>query len=299
MIAVDWGTSSLRAYRVDADGAILEQRRGSDGALASAGRFGQVLAALLEGWDDPLVVLGGMVGGRGGWVEVPYVDCPAGLDALAAGMLRLDDDLIDAPALRGRALWCAAGMCDRQQAAADVMRGEETQVAALFDLLGPGEHRICLPGTHSKWVQVRDGRIVRIATAMTGEVYGLLRRHSILARSMPEAEPALDPAAFDAGAADPGPAGLLHELFGVRTAALFGRFDGDALPSYLSGLLVGHELRAALPADAAGTVHLLGADTLLERYARALEAMGMQVRRHREDLAATGLHRLAQARGLA
>lgn len=301
MIAVDWGGSSLRVYRLDAHGRIVDQRRGHEGALACAGRFGEVLSALVDGWDDDLLVMCGMVGARGGWVEVPYVDGPAGVDTLAAGMCRIDghgDAAPDLGALAGRQLWCVPGMADRRDAAVDVMRGEETQIAGLLDALGPGGHRICLPGTHSKWVQVADGAIVRISTAMTGEVYGLLRRHSILGRTMPTDEPALDVAAFDAGLADPGTGGLLHDLFGVRTAALFGRFDAAALPSYLSGLLVGHELRAALAGAGHGTVHLLGGDALLERYARALGAMGMDVRRHAEALAAQGLYRLARARGL-
>ena len=299
MIAVDWGGSSLRAYRLDAEGGIAALRRSGDGALGCGGRFGEILAGLLEGWDDPLVVLCGMVGARGGWVEVPYVDCPAGLDTLAAGMQRLSPPSLPG-GLAWRELWCVPGMADRTQPAADVMRGEETQIAGLLDALGDGEHRICLPGTHSKWVRVRDGAVVRISTAMTGELYGLLRRHSILGQTMPADEPHFDVAAFDAGLRDEGAAGgLLHDLFGVRTAALFGRFPAPALPSYLSGLLVGHELRAALAAWPGGPVHLLGSDALLERYAHALGAAGVAVRRHREQLAAAGLHRLARVRGLA
>ena len=299
MIAVDWGTSSLRAYRLDDRGDVIDKRRGNDGALASTGRFGEVLAALLQGWDDTTVVMCGMVGARGGWIEVPYVTCPAGAEALAAGMLELDPATIGTDALAARSLWCAAGMVDHQRQAADVMRGEETQVLALLDQLGPGAHRVCLPGTHSKWVDVGDGRINGVTTAMTGEVYGLLRRHSILARGLPEDEAPLDEGAFDSGVAEAGDGGLLHDVFGVRTAALFGRFEPVALPSYLSGLLIGHELRAALHGIPAGEVHLLGSDALLQRYARALQALGHAVVRHREDLAASGCHRLACLRGLA
>jgi len=294
MIAIDWGTSSLRAYRIGGDGTILEQRRGNDGALASQGRFGQVLAALLQGWDESLVLMCGMVGARGGWLEVPYVDCPADARALAAGMVRLPDE-----ALPGRELWCAPGVCDRGQARADVMRGEETQVAALLEALGPGLHLVCLPGTHSKWVTVQDGRISHVATAMTGEVYGLLRQHSILGRSMEEGGPELDTAAFDAGLDDAGRGqGLLHDLFGVRTAALFGRFPAAALPSYLSGLLIGHELGPALAAAPRAEVHLVGSDALLERYTHALARLQRPSHRHREDLAARGLCALARVRGL-
>ncbi|WP_024868158.1 2-dehydro-3-deoxygalactonokinase [Pseudoxanthomonas suwonensis] len=299
MIAVDWGGSSLRAYRLADDGRVLERRRSDEGALSCQGRFGRVLAGLVDGWDDPLVVMAGMVGARGGWIEVPYVRCPADVGALAAGMRHLDGSA-EAPGLAGRALWCVPGMADRTTAAGDVMRGEETQVVGLEPVLGPGTHTVCLPGTHSKWVQVRDGAIVRLSTAMTGELYALLRAHSILGRSMPTGEPPLDQAAFDAGlacSADPA-GGLLHDLFGVRTAFLFNRFPAPALPSYLSGLLVGHELQAAL-AGLPAPVHLVGNAALVDRYAHALQARGVEVLRHPEDLAAAGIHRLARARGLA
>lgn len=299
MIAVDWGSSSLRAYLLDADGAVIDRRRSGEGALSCAGRFGKVLAALIAGWDDPLVVMAGMVGARGGWVEVPYVRCPADAKALADGMLRVDGSR-DAPGLARRSLWCVPGVADRASAAGDVMRGEETQVAGLLDALGPGSHTLCLPGTHSKWVRVREGAIVHVATSMTGELYGLLRTHSVLARGMPEGEQALDVEAFDAGlecSADPA-SGLMHDLFGVRTASLFGRFAAASLPSYLSGVLIGHELQSAL-AGLPAPVHLVGSEALVERYAHALQARGIAARRHHEDLAATGMHRLARARGLA
>src|SRR5690606_24538537 len=238
LIAIDWGGSNLRAYRLDEAGRVLERRRGDIGALACSGRHGETLAGVIAGWKDPLVVLSGMIGARGGWVEAPYVPCPASTDVLAAGMVDMAGQAGAVPALAGRSLWCVPGMADHRGQSADVMRGEETQVTGLLEQLGPGSHTVCLPGTHSKWVQVEGGAITRITTALTGELYGLLRRHSILARSMPETEPAiLDARAFDAGlAAARAGGGLLHDLFGVRTAALFDRFPAEALPSYLSGL---------------------------------------------------------------
>ncbi len=298
MIAVDWGGSRLRAYRLDPTGQVLE-RRGSDrGALACEGRHAQALAAVVDGWDDPLLVLCGMVGARGGWVEVPYLPCPADIGSLAAGMVDLGGVARQEPALASRQLWCVPGLADHTADAADVMRGEESQIAGLLDPLGPGAHTICLPGTHSKWVRVEDGRVTTISTALTGEMYGLLRGHSILARCMPQAEPPLDEAAFDAGLdqARRG-TGLLQDLFGVRTATLFERFTAQALPSYLSGLLLGHELAPALARlDHGAMVHLVGSDSLLERYARALVAHGFAVQRHREELAAAGMYRLARTR---
>lgn len=296
MIAVDWGTSSLRLYRLDAAGMVLERRRSDDGVLASGGRFGEVLASSVEGWDDRDILLCGMVGGRGGWQEVPYLDCPAGLAELAGGMQR-----IRPPGFEGRELWLMPGLRDlMSDNVPDVMRGEETQLAALLGSLAVGSHLVCLPGTHSKWVGVRDGRIERISTAMTGELYAVLRQHSILGRLMPVDDTRFDAFAFEAGLRRSEQAGgMLHHLFGVRTVGLFQQIAEVALPSYLSGLLIGHELRASgafsqrpRPAQ----VHLVGNDRLLASYAHALTSLGIGVQRHPEDLAAHGLHVLRTKR---
>jgi 2-dehydro-3-deoxygalactonokinase len=297
MIAVDWGTSSLRAYRIDAAGVVRERRSTAAGLLTCDGRFADVLARQLEGWHDPLVLMAGMVGSRGGWREVPYVACPAGLEALAAGLCELD-----AAALPGRRLFIAPGVSQREAGAPpDVMRGEETQLLGLVEhLTGSGPHTVCLPGTHSKWVQLQDGRITGLRTAMTGELYALLRRHSLLAALMPKGteEDADDPESFAQGvAASAADGGLAHQLFGVRTLGLFGELGPTRAPAYLSGLLIGHELRA-LHAHAGAVVHLVGGAALVPRYARALQALGAVARAHAEDLSAAGLFRLAAARGL-
>jgi len=299
MIAVDWGTSSLRAYRLDAQGAVLEQRRADQGILACEGNFAAVLAAQVEGWNDPDIVLSGMIGSRNGWIEMPYLDCPAGIAELAAGLQRMET-----AEFAGRALWFVPGMASgSDQETTDVMRGEETQLCGLLDTMGQGTHMICLPGTHSKWATVRDGRIVSFATAMTGEVYAVLRQHSILGRLMNDDASRFDAYAFDAGlrrSAQSG--GLLHHLFGVRTAGLFQRFTETALPSYLSGLLIGHEVHATellTRAPRPAQVHLIGSDRLLSAYAHALLALGIGVQRHTEQLAALGMYRIARARGLA
>ncbi|UYB50641.1 2-dehydro-3-deoxygalactonokinase [Xanthomonas sp. AM6] len=292
MIAVDWGTSSLRGYRLAADGRVLEQRRSDQGIGACQGRFAATLAALVEGWPGD-VVLCGMIGSRNGWRELPYVPCPADADALAAAMQPLQD-----PALPGRTLWFVPGVACDAEAVPDVMRGEETQLIGLLDVLAqdPGRHSVCLPGTHSKWVALEHGRIATLATTMTGELYALLRRHSLLARLMDADDAQFDAAGFDAGLQrSAAPGGLLHHLFGVRSLGLFERLSAAAAPSYLSGLLIGHELRAHLPL--APHVHLIGGSGLLDRYAHALRALGSQARTHPEDLAARGLYRLAQRHG--
>jgi 2-dehydro-3-deoxygalactonokinase len=189
---------------------------------------------------------------------------------------------------RGR---IAPGLCSRDAAGVpDVMRGEETQILGVLDSLPSSGAWICLPGTHSKWVQVREGRIQRFTTHMTGEVYAVLREHSILGRMM--TGNATDHESFDAGvrrAQQDG--GLLHHLFGVRARGLFGEVQDDAAPAYLSGILIGHELAKAQSGD--GPVYLLGASQLAELYQRALHQMGRACIALDPDAVVRGLFTLA------
>ncbi len=296
MIAVDWGTSSFRAYRLNAAGAVVEQRSAAIGLLACEGMFEAVLAQQLSAWDDELVVMGGMIGSRNGWHEVPYVQCPAGLDAIAAGMRE-----VPASNLPGRRIFIAPGLTARAESGLhEVMRGEETQLLGLLDVLpGEGLHTVCLPGTHSKWATVSGGCIGAFQTAMTGELYAVLRRHSLLGALMADeaGNEADDETAFASGVATSGRAGgLPHHLFSVRTRGLFAELSAAELPSYLSGLLIGHELRGLL--SAAQRVHLIGGNALLRRYQHALALLDVESTAHGEALAAHGLHRLARARQL-
>ena len=293
MIAIDWGTSSFRAYRLDAAGAVIEQRSAGAGLLACDGAFESVLARNLEGWDDATIVMAGMIGSRSGWHEVPYVACPAHIDDLAAGLHE-----VNAATLPGRSVWIAPGVSHRGvDRPPEVMRGEEAQILGLDDRLRDGAtYTVCLPGTHSKWVQVEGERIVSIRTAMTGELYALLRAHGMLAAVMSGDDD--DPEAFAQGvAASARDGGLTNHLFSVRTQVLFADLSSARAPSYLSGLLIGHELRGLLPAGRA-QVHLIGGRALVERYERALALMGAASQAHGEALSARGLFRLALARGL-
>ena len=296
MIAIDWGTSSFRAYRLDAIGGVREQRSTAAGLLACGGKFEAVLVREIAGWDDPVIVMAGMIGSRNGWHEVPYVACPAGMAEVVAGLRE-----IDVAQLPGRRVLIAPGVVHHGAGKPpEVMRGEETQLLGLIDRLGDGGHTLCLPGTHSKWVQLEGGRIVTLRTAMTGELYALLRKQSLLAALMPASvdDDGDDADAFARGViASAGDGGLANHLFGVRTQGLFGTLGPGAAPSYLSGLLIGHELRALLPASPAD-VHLIGGLALQQRYARALALLGVTPRVHGEELAARGLYRLALARGL-
>ncbi len=232
------------------------------------GDFAAILRQHAGDWiaTGEAVVMSGMVGSRQGWQEIPYVPCPAGLGEIASGMRTVS--------WQGGRAWIAPGVTCRDQAGIpDVMRGEETQLLGVIDRLGAGTHTICLPGTHSKWVEITDGRIAGFSTHMTGEAFAVFKAHSILGRMMKDGVE--DAGAFDAGvrrSRDAG--GMLHHLFGVRSRGLFGELAETAAASYLSGLLIGHEIRAA--GKGKGPVHLLCTPQLAQIYGRALDAMGME-----------------------
>ena len=286
MIAIDWGTSSFRAYRLDAQGRIHDRRAASRGILAvEDGRFEEELLRQVGDWiadGEGRVLMSGMIGSRQGWQEAPYVPCPAGVAEIVAGLARVPCEGADLRVVPGLSCTDAGGT-------PEVMRGEETQIVGVLESI-TGPALACLPGSHSKWAQVADGRIARFETYFSGEAFAALRGHTILGRLMREA-PA-DPAAFDRGMARAAaPGHLLHHLFGVRTLGLFGQLAEESAASYLSGLLIGHEVRAALPAG--GTmVHLIGAGALCDLYARAITAAGSRATVHDEDAAARGLARL-------
>jgi 2-dehydro-3-deoxygalactonokinase len=293
MIAIDWGTTSLRAFRLDAHGTVIDQRRSALGILACQGRFEAVLVEQIAGWDDAIVVLAGMIGSRQGWVEVPYAACPIESNALAAAMVR-----VQCRTLPAREVWIVPGLCQQwAQLPPEVMRGEEVQLCGLIEELQHGPHLVCLPGTHSKWVIIDGQHIQRLFTAMTGEVFQLLSEHSLLGRMLNRHAPH-EPVAFREGVAcarEPG--GLLHHLFSVRTRGLFGTLSAEQSSSYLSGILIGHEVLNA-PVAPLRKVQLIGAPILLQAYSQALQEFGIEAQTHAESLAARGIHLLARQRGL-
>jgi 2-dehydro-3-deoxygalactonokinase len=289
MIGVDWGTSSFRAFRLADDGAVtarIDLPRGI--RHVPQGGFETALRDAVGPWlaeGETRVLLSGMVGSRQGWAEAPYLSCPADPAALAAA-------LISVPCHGATAL-LVPGLSDTDESdTPEVMRGEETQIMGVLPDLG-AEALVCLPGSHSKWVRVRAGHIVSFRTMLSGEAFAAIRAGTILGRMMPDAPH--DQAAFARGlarAAEPGH--LLHHLFGVRTLGLTGRLAETESASYLSGLLIGHEVRAAL-ADGAANVHLVGSRTLTGLYAAAIEAAGAAATILAEDAAASGLARIGRS----
>ncbi len=299
LLAVDWGTTALRAALLAADGTVLAERASARGLLSvPTGGWGAAFEAEFGDWlaahPHLRCLMAGMVGSRQGWAEAPYCACPAGPSDLAAKLLWLQP---------GR-LAIAPGLSTEAGGPPDVMRGEETQVFGALALLGLSDATLVLPGTHSKWVTVQGGRITGFATHMTGECFALFRQHSILARTLPAAEPvgavaaadAWVPEAFDQGVLQAQtPGGLLHHLFAVRTLALFDRLDVASGASLLSGLVIGEELRAqTLPAPVqAGGVVVIGSAALATRYQRALGLLGVPVQTVGAEATWRGLAALA------
>ncbi|MFM7347898.1 MAG: 2-dehydro-3-deoxygalactonokinase [Erythrobacter sp.] len=263
VIAVDWGTTNRRAWRIRPEGAV-EQACADDGGIISvpAEGFAAEAAALRERLGDWPMLLGGMIGSDRGWRNVPYVPCPADIASLAAGIAWIDGRTGIVP-----------GVCQLGTARPEVMRGEEVQIAgALAWGAVPQDALLCCPGTHAKWVRVEGGRITRFATWMTGEVFALVRRHSILAPLL-EGEAAPD-ADFAAGVDASSDGDALGDLFALRAGALLGDPRSEAA-SYASGLLIGAEVRAALGRLGDAAPFLIGRPGLGKLYAAALA----QVRR--------------------
>lgn len=289
MIGVDWGTTSFRAFRIARDGTIRDRRAGPRGIMnVQDGHFADTLREEIGPWlaaGEDRVLLSGMIGSRQGWKEAPYVSAPAGAPNLAMALVDVQFDWAKVKLVPG-----VAGTDD--SGVAEVMRGEETQVLGVLAALG-GSGLACLPGTHSKWVQTDDNRITRFTTHLTGETYAALRGHTILARMMRDG-PA-DGAPFDSGVKRSGdPGGLLHHVFGVRALALSGRLPETDTGAYLSGILIGHEVRAALKGAFGAVVHVIGAPDLTSLYARAISACGGYAERHDGEAAARGLALIAE-----
>ena len=296
LIGVDWGTTSFRAALIDAEGRNLGHMAGKDGLLSVVDRdFEGVLERAIGRWDTAgtlPVIASGMVTSRTGWRETGYLPCPAGADELAAALTMLTT-------AKGRRIAFVTGLSFRHvDGAPDVMRGEETQIAGL-DL--KGMRLAVMPGTHSKWVRVEDGRITAFRSAMTGDAFAALKDHTVL--KLTTSDWTTSPEAFAAGvavgAADGG-AGLLGKLFRQRAGSLMGDFPADETAERLSGLLIGAEIAEArsFAPDIGGPVIIVGGEALAARYAAALGVLGIAHETAPADAAFAGQFRIAKAAGL-
>ena len=291
----DWGSTSLRAWTLDAAGAVIAHAAFPLGVnrLApgdAARRFDAEVRPSL-GADALPALFCGAIGSNVGWRTIPYVDCPAGLEQIAAGVAPVREDVSIVPGLRCEGL---GGICD-------VLRGEETKALGWLELGAEhrrGRHLVCQPGTHPKWLAVENGRVTRFLSALTGELFAVLSAHSIL-RNDGDVH---DPAAFEAGlaAAADGDA-LLNRLYTARSRVAGGGASPASAGSYLSGLLIGAEVAATprlLSLEDAPVV-LLGDKPACDRYATALARRGVATEQADGEAAVlAGLTAIARLRGL-
>jgi 2-dehydro-3-deoxygalactonokinase len=264
---------------------VLEERSHPRGILTvPPGGFSALFEELFGDWMRPtgsFCLISGMAGSKQGWVEAPYCPCPSGRVEVGNAIVEIEPGRIAV----------VPGMSDMHDGVPDVMRGEEVQIFGAMALAGLSDGLFVLPGTHNKWVTVKRGRVTGFRTFMTGEFYALLSQHSILARTL-DAQAPLDEVAFLEGVtqADNGQ-GLLHNAFGARTLALFDRMPAGELASYLSGLLIGEELRTQ--SIHGGELVLIGSPALTQRYLLALEISGNTARTLGAEATWAGLHALA------
>ena len=291
ILAVDWGSSRLRAWLLAPDGAALGHAASPRGAAGLSGHqaFSAALRELCAGWlDDPAtsrLIVAGMAGGRNAWHEAPYLRCPLPLDALrpAATPHRVGDLAVE----------IITGICcDWPDGAFEVIRGEET-----LALGAAADGVVCLPGTHSKWVGMSRGAVTRFATFLTGELHAICLAHGIVGR-LAAPEQAADAVAFARGLdASRGEAGIANTIFRARTECLAGRLAPSSVGAFLSGVLIGAEIAgAAARIGAAAQVTLVAPPALASLYETALIRAGRSVRQvAAEDAFLAGIRRMLGA----
>lgn len=300
LICVDWGTSSFRAHALR-DGRIVARTSAPRGILTVApGEHAAVLARLLADLPSQAlqlpIVMSGMIGSRQGWIEAPYVSAPASLSDLAARIITWQE-----PGL-GPISLVPGVMQDPQGGIPDVMRGEETQVFGALALMGLHEGIFIMPGTHSKCIVVEAERIIRFASFMTGEVFAALKGHTILGRLMTDRTDAAPTSGegFAGGVLAArrltSAGALLNAIFGARTLGLFERLPASELADYLSGVLIGAEICAALPEDGSGIV--VGSGDLVRRYTEAARLLGRALTPAPEDSVVAGQAAILSSAGM-
>jgi 2-dehydro-3-deoxygalactonokinase len=275
-VGVDWGTTHRRGYALAADGRCLAEHADADGMLAARGRFEASLETLLQALNaagpQVRVLMSGMVGSAHGWVQAPYLSPEVPLRELGHHLLRVPGT--------ARRVDIVPGIALKTATAVDVMRGEETQLLGAA-LLGHEDGWFLLPGTHSKWVRMAEGRVADFATFMTGELFDLLGRHGTLAAAAGAEHAGADahhPEAFGQGLRAGANVALSHALFGCRARVVTGALPPEQARSYLSGLLIGaewHELRRRGAGHLPATVTVIGAPHLAARHAKAAAAFGV------------------------
>lgn len=273
LIAIDWGTTNRRGYLIGPGGAILDRRADGFGlANVQDADFQSAFDAMVAPWVRAHgalpALLSGMVGASTGWKEAPYCNLPADTAALASNLEQVCDD---------PPIWVVPGVAARgRNEMPDVMRGEEVQAIAAAT---GGQDLIVLPGTHSKWVRMVGSRIVGFKTFMTGDLHAAVLNHTVVSTLATTGAEAIS-ATFDHGV-DSGRthhAELTHVLFGARSRVLFGELAAEDVPDYVSGLLIGAEIAAALETSPSESVLVVGSEHLSALYQRALTRCDVEAR---------------------
>ena len=295
LLALDWGTTSFRAYLFDSERKTIDSVAASAGIMQCDNEFEDVYYAQVGHWLEQYrgvpVIASGMITSKQGWVETPYLACPASLDDLSK-------NLTSHLTTKGDAIHFVSGVCQKSPTP-NIMRGEETQMAGLQN---KRSLTAILPGTHSKWIRLEGDTITQFSTFMTGEIFAALTEHTILGRLLTQGS---DPESFAVGVRDgftekEGAGGVLSKLFGARAMPLLGLMNPDGIRDYISGLLLGTEIQEALNSGFGRDVTpvICGSAELVERYRAALEICAITTEMAEADLAASGLLRIASAADL-
>lgn len=264
-LAIDWGTTNRRVYLIE-EGRVVHTERDDAGAMRTTDFAGE-MAALRAKLGDLPAVMAGMVGSNVGWRTVPYVSAPAGLAELAAALTFIDERTAIVPGLA----------VDQSEGRPDIMRGEEVQLlGGVASGVVPADAMLCQPGTHCKWAWIVGGRITGFVTAMTGEIYGLLGSHSLLAPMLRDGTHNHD--AFCAGVREGSERDLAAALFSVRARVILGGSAAQDAASWTSGLLIGAEVAARLAQIGDRTIHILADAHMGGLYATAIETLGGSAR---------------------
>lgn len=298
LIIGDWGNSNARLWLSDAGGTVLAERRGPGIAAlrGDADAIAAAFAAMTREWPAAVpALLAGVVGASFGWRDAGYLACPIGAAQIGGHPVRAPTN--------GRPIWIAPGLsCINGWGEPDTMRGEELQIAGwLMMAAGEGDALVALPGTHCKWAVVQGGKVIRFHSSISGELFALLRQHSVMV------DPAVidaphDPAAFAEGAALAAAAPAVDMaalLFAARARQAVGAMDPAAAPSFLSGIIIGCDCRTALAQAPAKRVVLIGEAMLVDHYAAALAQTDCTLTRvDGEVVMRAGLMAAARAVGL-
>jgi 2-dehydro-3-deoxygalactonokinase len=288
LVALDWGTSSLRGALINSEGVVLEKRAFPQGILHVAhGQFQNVFEQRFGDWlsADTLCLISGMAGSRQGWREAPYCPCPSGFEDIAQHLQWIEKDH----------LGIVPGLSTWNDNTPDVMRGEEIQIFGALTTQQIQTAQFVLPGTHSKWAKVMDGKITAFKTFMTGEFYALLSQHSILAKTCLPDAPLKKEVFIEGVMQSQKPGGLLHHAFSARSLALFEKLNPAQSSSYISGLLIGEEIKSAKAEmlDENTPLFILGNSQLTQRYGYAMEALEVSATALANEVTWSGLWAVA------